>query len=461
MKPTFPNSLPALLLLAAILVCPAHAEVTGKIQALAADAGSGFSANEGDLASLDGSGSRGPAGLSYYWTQLPGGTAVSLTGANTASPFFTAPAVAEGGETLGFMLTVSSGTTVSTDIVNITVVNQNHPPVADAGESQTVAEGARVTLGGEDSFDIDNDLFSYAWTQVSGPTVPLAGADGANPTFRAPFAERGGEVGVVATLVFELRVDDGYPLDAPAPGYGFGDVIDSVTIEVTNSNNPPVAHAGYDQTVGENSAVTLAGAGSKDPDGDGLTFSWVQEPGGIPVVLIGADSVSPSFTAPEVNGPEMLIFTLTVSDGYGGKDSDTVFVNVIGKNDPPLVAAAEPTIAELWPPDHRLVSVGVVGVSSEINPATITIDAVSQNEPTNSKGEGDTPIDAFIRPDGTVLLRAERTGEGDGRTYSIHFTATNSGGNASGSVQVFVPHSDRKKGKDKDGAEGQLYDSTL
>lgn len=443
-----------------------------------ADAGTDFSVNEGDLVSLDGSGSRGgdASGLSYHWIQLPGGTQATLTGADTPNPFFTAPAVAVGGETLGFLLTVSSGASVSTDTVSITVVNQNHPPVADAGEDQSVAEGAPVTLDGEDSFDIDNDLFSYSWTQVSGPAVALTGADAANPTFQAPYAGAGGEAGVVATLVFELRVDDGYPFDIPAPGYGFGDVTDTVTIEVTNTNNPPVADAGYDQTVEENSTVTLTGAGSEDPDGDGLTYSWIQEPGGIPVVLTGADSVSPSFVAPDVNGPAELIFTLSVSDGYGGTNTDTVFVNVINKNDPPLVDAAEPTIAELWPPDHRLVNVGIVGVSNESNPATITIDSVFQDEPTNTKGDGDTPIDAFIQPDGTVLLRAERTGTGDGRTYFIHFTAAGAGGSASGVVEVVVPHSnkdkkpkmDKKKGKQKrgekpddGGGDEPLYDSTF
>jgi PKD domain/Bacterial pre-peptidase C-terminal domain len=443
---------------------------------LVADAGFDFSVNEGDLVSLDGSASRGPDGLTYYWTQLPGITPVALTGADTASPFFTAPDVALGGETLAFTLTVSSGSNTATDTVNITVVNQNHPPVAVAGESQSVAEGAPVTLDGEDSFDIDNDLFSCSWTQISGPPVALLGADGANPTFEAPYAGTGGELGVVATLVFELRVDDGYPFDAPAPGYEFSDVVDTVVIQVTNSNNLPLADAGSDQTVQEGATVTLSGAGSEDPDGDPLTYSWVQESGGNPVVLTGADTASPSFAAPDVNGPAELIFTLTVNDGYGGTATDTVFVNVLNRNDPPLVNAAEPTIGELWPPDHRLVSVGIIGVSNEGNPASIVIDSVFQDEPTNAKGDGDTPIDAFIQQDGTVLLRAERDAKGDGRTYFVRFTATGAGGSASGVVKVIVPHSDKdkkpkkdkKKGKKKGGHETDddsddepLFDSTL
>ena len=44
---------------------------------------------------------------------------------------------------------------------------------------------------------------------------------------------------------------------------------------------------------------------------------------------------------------------------------------------------------------------------------TITIDGVTQDEATNGLGDGDTPIDAVINADGTVLLRAERSGKGN------------------------------------------------
>ena len=442
----------------AVAVVP-WSSVCGGMRAVA---GTGFSVNNGDLVSLDGSASDGGDGapLTYSWVQLPGGTPVSLTGANTSTPFFTAPKVAPGGETLAFLMTAGPGTSFATDTVCITVVNRNHPPVANAGGDQSVAEGSPVTLRGEGSFDIDRDVFSHTWTQVSGPAVALAGADSANPTFVSPSAGDAGFIGVVATLVFELRVDDGYPLDAPAPGYRFDDVIDTVTVRVTNTNNRPVADASSDQTVEEGTTVSLTGAGSVDPDGDSLTYSWVQESGGIRVALSGADTDSPSFVAPEVSEPVALVFTLTVRDGYGGTARSSVSVNILGRNAPPLADAAAPSVAVLWPPDHRLVSVGITGVSSAESPATITIDSVFQNEPTDGGGDGDTPIDAFIRQDGTVLLRAERAGEGDGRTYFVYFTATGPGGSDSGVVKVFVPHGNRQQ-KDKAGDGDALFDSTL
>ena len=52
--------------------------------------------------------------------------------------------------------------------------------------------GAPVTLHGEDSFDIDNDSFTYAWVQVDGVAVTLAGENTASPTFTAPSVGPGG-----------------------------------------------------------------------------------------------------------------------------------------------------------------------------------------------------------------------------------------------------------------------------
>lgn len=420
-----------------------------------ANAGADFSVNEGQAdVMLDGSLSIDPDGdaLSYAWVQLSGGPAVTLIDANSASPTFTAPTVALGGETLSFELTVTANGKSSTDTVSVNIVNVNHPPVADAGIDQSIAEGSPVTLDGSASYDSDSDALAYAWVQVGGtPVVALADANGANPTFTAPYVGSGGAPGVVATLVFELRVDDGFlPTGAES--------VDQVTVQITNTNNDPIANAGVDQTVDENSGVTLSAALSGDPDSDSLTYAWTQTAGpSVTLTLAGANTVNPTFTAPFVSaGGADLEFEVTVDDGYGGISTDTVVIHVQNSNDPPLASAAQPSVACLWPPNHQMVAVGITGVSDTDNNATITITAVTQDEPTNGLGDGDTAIDAVINTDGTVLLRAERSGKGDGRVYRISFTASDLEGSASGVVKVCVPHSVKKPAIES----LDIYDST-
>jgi hypothetical protein len=78
---------------------------------------------------------------------------------------------------------------------------------------------------------------------------------------------------------------------------------------------------------------------------------------------------------------------------------------------------------------------------------TITVTRVLQDEPTNTKADGNTPIDGGGVGTSTGWVRGERSGKGDGRVYEILFTATDpAGASCSGSVTVGVPH-DRGKGR--------------
>src|SRR5436190_12804946 len=49
---------------------------------------------------------------------------------------------------------------------------QNHPPVARAGIDQTILLPTNATnLDGSGSTDPDNNITSYTWTKISGPTT--------------------------------------------------------------------------------------------------------------------------------------------------------------------------------------------------------------------------------------------------------------------------------------------------
>ena len=60
--------------------------------------------------------------------------------------------------------------------------------------------------------------------------------------------------------------------------------VDSVTVNIAANNDAPSAAAGADQNVNELDVVTLDGTGSSDPEGVGLTYSWVQTSG--PAVVL-------------------------------------------------------------------------------------------------------------------------------------------------------------------------------
>jgi hypothetical protein len=198
-----------------------------------ADAGADQGVNEGSLVTLSGALSFDPDGdqLTFLWTQISG-TPVTLSGADTDSPTFTAPVLP--GSTgsvsiLTFALTVSDGALTSTAETRVTVEQVNHPPVADDGADQTVAVRALVGLNASGSFDPDGDPITYSWTQTGGPDVVLSDPNTANPSFVAP------QVAATATLSFRVSVSDGT----------LTSVSDGVTITVTTPNDPPMCHLAH------------------------------------------------------------------------------------------------------------------------------------------------------------------------------------------------------------------------
>jgi hypothetical protein len=97
----------------------------------------------------------------------------------------------------------------------------------------------------------------------------------------------------------------------------------------------------------------------------------------------------------------------------------------------------------LWSPDHEYVTVSAVVIASDDSDPdpSIALVSVTSNEPDNGLGDGDRPDDIVIIDDFTFDLRAERSGTGTGRTYTIMYQATDAcGNNASASATVVVPH---------------------
>lgn len=110
-----------------------------------ADAGLDQAVMGGAIVNLNGTGSNDDDGdiLTYQWVQ-ESGPAVTLMDANTSTPQFAAPTLALD-SMIGIRLTVSDGTAMVSDSVNITVMGLGGPPDAGVPDAAVITPDAMVT----------------------------------------------------------------------------------------------------------------------------------------------------------------------------------------------------------------------------------------------------------------------------------------------------------------------------
>ena len=115
--------------------------------------------------------------------------------------------------------------------------------------------------------------------------------------------------------------------------------------------------------------------------------------------------------------------------------------------EPPTISSVAASPSVLWPANHKMVPVTITVVASDNTGVTsCQITSVTSSEPDNGLGDGDTAGDIQITGDLTVSLRAERSGKGNGRTYTITVECKDAAGNASTSTTtVTVPRDQGKK----------------
>lgn len=339
-----------------------NSALPAKVPTLRASAGIDQEAIQGDEISLDGSISfnRGGTDISYQWQQLAG-PAVELSNGDTPWPSFTAPAVAAGGETLRFKLTVSnsSGSTDS-DEMSILVHAADDPVtlVRFSGPG-----GDYISQGREYSFLPSNASMHFSRNYDGGVGVFIQGDAWWNLNFapargtaftarnypnaqRFPFQDaghpgldvsgdgRGCNMLTGKFKVYEAQFDaDNTPtklaIDFEQHCEGTAPALTGKLRLNMPVNLGPVAEAGPDQTVSSaKRKVILDGSASRAITGKLVKYSWRQI-GGPRVTIENADQVQASFNAPLVLiKPQTLSFELTVQDNRGQKSSDTVDITV-------------------------------------------------------------------------------------------------------------------------------------
>jgi hypothetical protein len=195
----------------------------------------------------------------------------------------------------------------------------------------------------------------------------------------------------------------------------------------------------------------------------GLPVVWTATAPAGWTVNIDADNVATVTAPPGNTAPATITFTASVaccSNVVCSDSDDAVFTT----NRPPDCFQAYADPGCLWPPNHKFVQVSIMGVTDpDGDPVSITVTGITSDEPTASdEGSGGAKHapDASGVGTSTASIRAERSGNGDGRVYVISFTASDGkGGVSAGTVSVKVPHD--KSSKDCTAIDsGQNYDAT-
>jgi hypothetical protein len=251
-------------------------------------------------------------------------------------------------------------------------------PSVYAGSDQKVTAGSSVTLNGSATRANSGIIFSYLWKQsnssplvilsdvtrpISHFTAPSVSADTVL-TFQLIVTDNLGQVATdsvnvlvqpisVETNLIKPNSNSSQVVKIPSNNTGSGDAgnnndnttasnVPPLTPQLSNlssESHPPVAKAGSDQIVDENSTVILDGSRSYDIDSNSiLRYSWAQIAGSPTIALANANTPTLVFTAPNVSGDTTFSFDMTVTDNEG--ESDTSTVNLTVKDAPHPVPPA-------------------------------------------------------------------------------------------------------------------------
>lgn len=284
-----------------------------------ADAGPDQTVNEDTLVTLDGSRSTDDIGIdSYLWT-FTDVTTKTLTGISPTYTFTT-----PGTYIITLKVTDVAGKW-DTDELVITVLDVT-APVADAGPDQTVNEDAPVSLDGSNSAD-NVGVIGYIWTFVDAGTRILTGVK-ATYTFATPGA-----------YTITLNVSD-------IVGYWATDTVVVTVLDVTN----PIAQAGPNQTVAENTIVSFDASSSRDNVGI-VSYEWDFGDGSSGT----GSALNHTYTSP---GNYTVI--LTVKDAARNSGTDSVLVTVLRDTDGDRIPDAfdidddNDGMPDIWEIENRL-----------------------------------------------------------------------------------------------------------
>ncbi|WP_207238881.1 MULTISPECIES: VCBS domain-containing protein, partial [unclassified Pseudomonas] len=345
-----------------------------------------------------------------------------------------------------FTIQVSDGLGgVDTQQVTVTVTGSNDAPVlsfASGNEVGAVQEDSSLSVSGQfSSSDIDHDA-TATWS-IAGSNTGSYGSIAVDSTGQWTYTLANGSDGVASAVqslqageshdeVFSVQVSD-----------GLGGVdTQQVTVTVTGSNDAPVLSFASGNEVGavqEDSTLSVSGQFSSSDIDHAATATWsingsaTGTYGSIAVdgsgqwtytLANGSDGVASAVQSLQAGESHDEVFSVQVSDGLGGVDTQQVTVTVTGSNDAPVLSFASGNEVGAVQEDSTLSVSGQFSSSDIDHAATATWSIAGSNTGTYGSiavdGSGQWTYTLANGTDGVAsAVQSLQAGESHNEVFSI------------------------------------------
>jgi hypothetical protein len=338
----------------------------------------------------------------------------SVTVADTTAPVITAQAVvtAEATSTAGAVVTFAPTATDLAGAVTVTtsLASGSTFPVGTTTVTTTATDTAGNTATATFVVTV-TDTTKPVLSEPAAVTAEATSAAGATVTFAATATDNVG-----ATVTYNKAPGSVFPVGdttvtSTATEAAGNTVTATFVVSVTDTTKPviaPLANLTLEATSPAGATATFAATVT---DAVGATATYSRASGS--TFPLGTTTVTINATDAAGNVAIARTFTVTVRDTTA-----------------PVFSSLSASTGSLWPANHKMVAITLTAATSDLAGAVTTkIVSVTSSEPDNGLGDGDTANDTEITGAMTLNLRAERSGTGNGRTYTITVEAKDAAGN--------------------------------
>ncbi|MBV7550346.1 VCBS domain-containing protein [Pseudomonas sp. PDM26] len=371
-----------------------------------------------------------------------------------------------------FTVQVSDGLGgVDTQLVTVTVTGNNDAPVlgfVTGNEAGVVQEDTTLSVNGQfSSADIDHDA-TATWS-INGSSTGTYGAIAVDNTGKWTYTLANGSDGVASAVqslkageshndVFTVQVSDGLGgvdtqlvtvtvtgnNDAPVLGFVTGNEAGAVQEDTTLSVNGQFSSADIDHDATATWSINGSSTGTYGAIAVDNTGKWIY------TLANGTDGVASAVQSLKAGESHNDVFTVQVSDGLGGVDTQLVTITITGTNDQPTLTITDPTGAMNEGNGAATLSdSGVLSFADLDSHDVVTVSQTSNNDLVWSGGTlGAAQAAALVAgfsvdPAGWTYSSSEnldflRAGETISFSYSVVATDDSGTGNAVSAAQTVM-----------------------